>query len=204
MSSYSSYPALYGDDLLVGSARLLAFVRSPRLSSIAESISERAELFVDACRQVIESFDVENGAGEQLDRLGALLQRPRYGASDEHYRRLLQIQIEIILSSTTSTAAVQRIVELYTELAPTAYAEHDPMSYEIGATVNLGADSRELYQLLRQATAAAYGVTLLASPAGGFVADYTPETPIADASSTDYTPETPIAGAEPVGYPHAP
>lgn len=62
-------------------------------------IIEPLGAFITVCRDVEQAFDLENASGEQLDFLGNVLDLKRQGFNDPDYRRFLQIQRDLILSS---------------------------------------------------------------------------------------------------------
>lgn len=209
MSWGSEWGSLWGDlggDAATFADRLLMFVRGgPNFQALVGTFATRTVNLTNICERIRESFDVETGYGEQLDRLGAILQRPRNGASDTRYRVLLQIQIELILSSTGTTPRILRIVDLFsgTAAGPVHYADQPPMGFEVSAVLD-DDDASDLVALLGEASGAAYGVTLVALDEGYLVADYTPASPVAGAGTSSYTPADEITGAGLVGYEYTP
>lgn len=192
--------AAWGEEQIQARARLLAFVRNTNLSALVNTFADRTEDFLDTASDVAASIDLDNATGVHLDRLGALLQLPRYGASDERYRVLLRVQSQLILSSTTTTPVVLRIVALFSGQNPTMYSENYPMGFAVGAVV-AEADVPLLLELLGKAKAAAYEVTLVASFNDEFlIADYTHADPIDGAGVVDYTHADPVADAPSVSY----
>lgn len=192
----------WGDSSFSASSRLLNFVRNTTFSALVDTFADRTEDLIDVSVEVATAFDLDAAVGVQLDRLGEILQLPRYGYADDRYRVLLQIQAQLVLSSTTTTAVILRIVELFTGHAPTSYADAYPMAYIVGAQLDDPADAALLLELLHNATAAAYGFSVITSEAGGFVLDFEGD-PIDGASITDFE-GNPIADAGLLGYQFTP
>ena len=207
MSAY--YSAQYGvlhygaTGMFPASDRLLHFVRNTRFIALVEALALRTDTQRFVALDVTGAFDVDTGVGLQLDRIGGILQIDRvFGTLDPRYRTLLRIQIELILSSGGTTDTIQRIVELYTGVAPTTYAEHYPMGYTIGAVVSTSAEAVELLTLLGRATAAAYGYALVATGPDSLILDFGGNA-IAGADILDFEGD-PIAGAGILDYMFAP
>lgn len=173
----SPYGSAYGDATFDErmAERLLQFVRlGPNASGLVRAKSVRTELLLLAAASIRAAFDVTTATGDRLDRLGSILQLARNGADDDRYRVLLQIQIQLVLASQTSTPTIQRIVELYTGAPPLAYSEHYPMGYRIETAAGLtAAQVDELTGLLGLATAAAYEVALATASADALIVDDT-------------------------------
>ena len=177
MTAYSAneYGVIYygATGQFPAAARLLHFVRNTRFVALVEALALRTDTQRFMALDVTGAFDVDNGVGAQLDRIGGILQLDRIaGATDSRYRTLLRIQIELILSSGGTTNTIQRIVELYTGTAPTSYTEQYPMGYTIGAVVGTSAEAVELLTLLGRATAAAYGYALVATSLDALILDF--------------------------------
>jgi hypothetical protein len=174
--------------------RLLMFVRNVKFKALAGIFATRTANLLAAIEAVRTAFDIDSATGVQLRRLGEILQRPWYGETDDRYRLLLKIQIELILSSAGTTPTIMRIVDLFTGEAPTEYSENYPMAYVIGAQVGNDVEDRDLLlQLLRDATCAAYGATVVMHDADALILDST-GTAVAGAGTLDST-GTPVAGA---------
>lgn len=182
--------------------RIIMFVRGPRFKALVEALASRTDALLEVSEDIVEAFDIDTAVGVQLDRLGELLQRPRYGASDDRYRTLLKIQVELVLSSQGTTPTIMRIVELFTGEPPSSYSEHYPMAFEIGAELPDVEDTDLLLQILREATSAAYGVTLLWHDDEALILDYTDADPVDDAGTLDYTDVDTVSGAGTLGYEH--
>ena len=180
--------------------RLLMFVRQgPRFSALIASLAGQSDRIRDVITQITEAFGLEDAVGEQLDRLGAILQRPRLGATDARYRALLRIQVELILSSTASTRTLLEVIRLFTGHEATSYQEIHPMRIVVGAQVP-PADVTQLLQLLHAAKAGAVALTLSSHDANVLLLDYTPANPVDGAGTLDYTPADPIAEAGTLAY----
>lgn len=190
--------AFWGEPDFYPSDRLLMFVRSPRFSALVDTLGDRTIALTDTAAQVSAAFDLTTAIGVQLDRIGEILQRPRLGYSDDRYRTLLQIQAQLILSSTTTTPVILQIVALFTGHDPVSYADTYPMGFRIGATLDDPDDAALLLELLHEAKAAAYNVELVVGDVDGLVLDYTGD-PIDGAGTTDYAGD-PISGAGTLGY----
>lgn len=146
--------------------RLLMVVRmGPTFRNLVAQRAGRTEALLAIAEQIRAAFDLDTAVGVQLDRLGEILQRRRLGLSDDRYRIVLQIQVQLILASQSTTANILKIVELYTGQLATHYGEHYPMGFSVGGVV-AAADTPLLVQLLNEARAAAYNGTLLALEPG--------------------------------------
>lgn len=189
--------AFWGEETLTAGDRLLMFTRGPRFIALVQTFAQRTENLFDAIADACMAFDVETAVGVQLDRLGEILQRPRHGYDDDRYRVLLQIQIELILSSTTTTPVILQIVSLFTGQDPTHYADAYPMGFAVGGVVADAADAALLLQLLTEAKAAAYNVELYVGfDPDVFLVDY--GSTVAGAGIIDYG--STVATASPIGY----
>lgn len=155
--------AYWGELELAASDRLLMFVRSPRFSGLVDALNDRTISLTDAAAQVAAAFDLDTAVGVPLDRIGEILQLPRFGYSDDRYRTLLQIQAQLILSSATTTPVILRIVELFSGHAPTLYADAYPMGFRVGAQLDDPTDAALLVELIGKAKAAAYAATVIVS-----------------------------------------
>ncbi len=193
--------SFWGEEQLSAKSRLLAFVRNDNLSGLVNCFADRTEDLLDVASDCAASVDLDTATGVHLDRIGELLQLPRYGYADERYRVLLQIQAQLILSSTTTTAVILQIVYLFTGHAPTMYSEGYPMGFSVGAQLDDPEDSTLLLELLNKAKAAAYEVTLVVSDTDDFlIVDYSADPLDLDSEDiVDYS-TAPITGAGTVSY----
>lgn len=131
--------------------RLLMFVRhDPTFVSLVNTFGTRTELVRDAARTVIAAFDLDTAVGVQLDTIGAIVQRPRYGLADDRYRALIKAHIDLILSSTAGAETLLAVVLAITGSPAPEYSEHYPAQFTIGALV-APEDVTLLRELLRQA-----------------------------------------------------
>jgi hypothetical protein len=192
--------AFWGEEQLDARTRLLKFVRSPRMIAVTNTFADRTENYLDVASDVAAAFDIDNAVGVHLDRIGEIVQLPRYGASDARYRVLLQIQIQLILSSTTTTNVILRVVELFTGFPAISYQESYPMGFAVGAIVS-AADSVLLLQLLGQAKAAAYNVELITVEDEDWLeGDYSADPLTLDAGDVGDYSASAIAGADAGAY----
>ncbi len=196
----STWGLLWGGDAFEASDRLLMFVRSPRLGAFVRVFGDRTQALLDELPAISAAFGLDAATGDRLDRIGEILQLPRYGYGDDRYRILLQIQAQLVLSSTTTTPVILRIVELFTGYAPVSYADVYPMGYTIGATLDDPADAALLLQILQTATAAAYGVQVVVSAPSALIGDYSADPlDLAPTDIGDYS-ASPLAAAGPGSY----
>lgn len=136
--------------------RLLQFIRlGPNFRAHVSVFAARTLAMLNVLHDIGQSFDLATGVGEQLDRLGEILQLPRYGASDARYRVLLRIQALLVLSSAATASTMIKIVREFTGADPTEVNEYHPMTFELGAIVD-PADAALLASLVRKAKAACY------------------------------------------------
>jgi hypothetical protein len=147
-------------------ARLLMFVQhGPRFVALVNALATRTGDLRDAASTIVAAFDIDTAVGVQLDTLGAILQRPRYGMTDDRYRDLLHVQIDLILSSTASAETLLAVVERITGAPAPTYTEHYPAQFRIGAIVDPD-DVTLLRSLLRQAKGWGIYGGLIAYPEG--------------------------------------
>lgn len=167
---YSSIP--YGSGGYGGVTGLAAMLRDRTLRFVRMGTNMRGIVGVTgdigaayrkSAQDVIDAFDLDTAEGEQLDRIGELLQRDRFGSSDEDYRTLLDIQIRLILSSTASTPILLEIVELFLGVPASEYSESYPRGFSIGATVSSLEEADQLLELICTARAAGFRYQLNAA-----------------------------------------
>lgn len=192
----------WGDATLAASDRLLNFVRAPRNVAITNIVGIRTEELLSAGEMIRDAFDLDSATGDRLDKLGGILQfvRPS-GMIDDRYRLLLQIQVELILSSNGTPETIMRIIELYTGSPPTSYSEHYPMGFVVGFANDGTLDVPTLLQLLNKARAAAYTGTAVSNYGDSMILDYTLDTPVDGAGTLDYLGTIPGAGTLAYPYP---
>jgi hypothetical protein len=185
----------------VAFSRLLMFVRrDPVFRDLVAVFADRAEANMWAVEAIRSAFDLETAVGDQLDKIGGILQRPRLpGYSDDRYRTILRIQVLLILASQGTTATVLEVVERFTGAPALHYAEHYPMGFPVGAAV-APADTTLLVQLLNEARSAAYNGTLVVSEPDSdlLVMDFAGD-PITGAGLMDFAGD-PITGAGLMSY----
>lgn len=191
---------VWGDGAFVASDRLLMFTRSPRLAALVDTYGDRTQALLDEAALVGAAFDLDNATGVHLDRIGAILQLPRYGYGDTRYRTLLQVQAQLVLSSTTATPIILRIAELFSGHAPLTYADAYPLGYRISVVLDDPDDADLLLQILASATAAAYGIEVIVAAADSLIGDYsTAPLTLTTGDVGDYS-TAPITGARPGAY----
>ncbi len=192
----------WGDATLAASDRLLNFVRAPTNVAITNIGGIRTEEQLSVGEMIRNAFDLETGTGDRLDKLGGILQLRRpSGMDDDRYRLLLQIQVELILSSSGTPETIMRIVELYTGSPPTSYSEHYPMGFVVGFANDGTLDVTTLLQLLSKARAAAYTGTAVSNYGDSMILDYTLDAPIDGAGTLDYLGA--VVGAGTLAYPYS-
>lgn len=147
-SEYYGQPGPLPDAML---SRLLMFVRAgPRFVGIVNALATRTERMIAACIAIREAFDLDTAEGVQLDRIGGIVQLPRFGYSDARYRALLRVQIDILLSSTSGAETLLRVFEAITGSPAAEYLEHYPAQFMIGGYVD-PADVSTVRDFLRRA-----------------------------------------------------
>jgi len=131
--------------------RTLRFLRmGPNMRGIVGVIGDRGAAYQRAATDVTEAFDIDTAIGAQLDVLGGILQRPRLGANDDDYRKLLKIQVEFLLSSNGSVTALLDVVSFFADAAATEYRENYPRSLSVGVRLDTLAERDTLLDLIRQ------------------------------------------------------
>lgn len=130
---------------------LLSLVRlGPNFRALIDVIEDRHLALQAVMQDMPAAFSLEEAEGVQQDVLGARLGRRRFGASDERYTTLLQIQVQQILSSQSGGDAMVRIVELFTGEDVTEHYSDFPARVSIGGVVAAG-DESLLLRILNEA-----------------------------------------------------
>lgn len=167
--------------------RLLRFKAGERYRALVGIIIERALAFIETVREIREAFDLTTATGDRLDRIGSLVYLDRLGLDDSQYRTAIQIRIQLILSSTGTTATILEIVRLFTGLEATEYGEAYPKTFWVGADTTL-ADGLRLKDLVLQARAGGYNASVIIVNDDSLICDDPAETQtttfIDDADST--------------------
>jgi hypothetical protein len=180
--------------------RLLQSVRAgPNFVALVTIFATRAKNLASLTDAVLSAFDLETAVGVQLDTLGVILQRPRLGHSDDRYRILLQIQVQLILSSTGTPAVLIEVVRLFTGVTPAVYTEHHPLRIEISAQVSSD-DTPELLGILREVKMGGVALTLHTHDADALTLDYHPGDTVDNAGIIDYHPGDTVNDAGTLTY----
>lgn len=180
--------------------RLLMFIRNTTGRAIVGVFAARIEAFRTLAASIPGAFDLATATGVHLDRLGAILQRPRYGETDDRYRALLQIQVQLILASQATTAPLLEVVRLFTGVVSPEYMEAHPAFVGIGAVSDDPTETAQLVALLRKAKAGGVALVVYEQDEDALQLDYHPGDPLADAGTLDYHPGDPLAGAGTLSY----
>lgn len=161
------------------------FCRGPRFIAWQAAKAVRTEDVLAGIEDIREAFQLSTATGAQLDILGGILQRERFGLDDATYRKVLQIQVELILPATATGPSIKRIVVIFTGESPSAFYEGD-LHFGIDATLDgLDADDGQLLgQLIREATSAGYGTSITIGDTDALICDDA-DAPIADAGYLD-------------------
>lgn len=180
------------------------FIREdPIFAALTNTAADRSVALQAAITAILAGFDLEAAVGVQLDRLGEIVQYPRQGETDDRYRRLVQMQIRVILSSAGSAAALIEIVEIWTEATAPAYLEPPTGRAElmIGAALSDLGDDAPLLLFLRRGKAGGVRLDVLESPAASpLIGDYEPGDVVIGAGIGDYEPGDEAEGAALGGY----
>jgi hypothetical protein len=156
-------------------SRIFGFLRDgPFAQAITQAIADRHAALRDATNEIVEGFDIASGTGDRLDKLGALIDRPRDGLDDEYYRRLLLAQSQLVLSSKGATETLLRIVEALTDNEIFEYSETYPAQITIGAVLDGDYDPTAvayLAQMLYRARAGGVAIDYVLAPPNVFLND---------------------------------
>lgn len=173
-------------------ARLLYSVRAgPNARALVSIFANRVDgllSVIDACKS---AYALDLAEGAQLDVLGRVLGQPRLGLSDARYRRVLQAQAVVILSSSATESAIASIVEIFTGSPAVEITEHPPLGFHVAANVT-PADATLLASLINRARAAAYRVHLAVIDGDTLIAD-THDEAEADPGTVDTQDEDQLA-----------
>jgi hypothetical protein len=147
-------------------SRLLRFTRGDtNLPLFIRIMAAYVEGEIAASERVAAEFDLETATGYTLDLIGSVLQKTRQGLPDDEYRLVLQIQVQILLSSAGTGPVLREIVRLWTEEEPDTYAESYPAHITMAATV-LPTRTDYLTSMLYTAKPAGVSLTLIVSEPG--------------------------------------
>jgi hypothetical protein len=159
-------PGSFTDAML---SRLLMFVRhDPAFVAIVNALANRTEQLINGARTVTEAFDLDTAVGVQLDTIGLIVDRPRWGLDDTRYRALIAAHIDLILSSTAGAETLLAVVLAITGTPAPGYEEFYPAQFRITAAVDPD-DVSLLVSLLRQAKGWGIYGALVEVPPDGFV-----------------------------------
>lgn len=185
----------------VASDLLISFTRGDALSAIVNVFDARTDALLAVIEDIRAAFELETAVGDRLDRIGGIVQLAREsGQTDDAYRLLLLVQIELILSSTGRPGSLMRIVELISGAPPAYYSEFYPRTIEIGAIDDGTLDVDLLLEKLRQAVIGAVRIVVTASAEDVMLLDYTTADAMPDPGLLDYTTADAITGAGTLAY----
>ena len=159
----SNYGGLLGHATTLR-GRLLQFIRlGPNAAGLVAAFADRVQEYVNTSELIRDAFDLDTADGDRLDKIGSIVQRPRNGLADADYLIAIEIQIQLILSSTASADTILEIVRLFTGVEAPEYSEHYPMGFTVGADVASLDEGVRLLDLICQARAGAYHYRLVSS-----------------------------------------
>jgi hypothetical protein len=177
-------------------SRLLMFIRGDTIfPELIHMFSTRVGGNMLAVEQIVAGLDLGTAEGDALDRLGGVLQVRRAGMSDSTYRKVLQIQIRLILTTNGSAETILEIARMWVGQPPLSFTESYPAQFRIECFSSYE-EAPVLIGLLTRAKVGGVGGTVLISPpVDYFVLDST-EDPIDGAGVLDSAgPGGPVAGA---------
>lgn len=158
----------------------------------------------DEAVDVRNAFDLDTAVGDQLDKIGRLVNLPRNSLDDTDYRRFINIQIQLILQSTGSGPNIIAIIRTY--LGPTAnpvvFISAPPYQFSISALDMAEADWDILVPFMRKAlVAGVLGIAVAGLPGSSVLGSDTagPAIPGTSVLGSD-TAGAPIAGTSVLGF----
>jgi len=127
----------------------------------------------DVAEEVRLSFDLDTAVGDQLDILGETVGLPRNGYDDTTYRKLINIQILLILRSTGSPENIISIIRTYLGVTanPVLIFTSGPKDFAVSASDMTEPDWEILIPFIRKALASEVRGTVAAAGVGGLVWD---------------------------------
>lgn len=195
------YGGLYGgcpstfESLII--SRLLMFTRQDyNLPMFTRLFSTRTEVNINFASELAQSFDIATAEGHRLDIIGTILQVPRFGLNDSKYRRRLQIQIDTLLTSGGTTAAVLSVIETWTGIDTDIYVELYPAGFVVSAQVE-EEEFDYLADMIELAKPGGVAAHIVMAPAGALVCDDVTDS-IADIGTMDDVTAT-LSSAGPMG-----
>lgn len=103
-----------------------SLLQGPNVEAFIDSGVARHDAIETVVRAIVEQLDPENGVGDRLDIIGAILGRKRLGLTDDRYRGVLQAQRALVLSSKGSTETLVTVAELVSQGSVISYLEVYP------------------------------------------------------------------------------
>jgi len=161
--------AFWGVD---GDSEICAFVQTRILSQMDSTVGNRNFRdfmcivaqpfgdFDDVAEDVADAFNLDTAVGVQLDVIGAVIDLPRSGfTDDEFYRKLLKMQATILMGQTDGdwTGSVNQILSMVRTFigaggGPILYTALPPYSFQLDIPASLtGPEFAVLFRLLCRA-----------------------------------------------------
>lgn len=131
--------------------------------------------FGDVAGDVGDAFNIDTAVGVQLDIIGAVIDLPRSGVTDdEFYRRLLKMQATILMGQTDGdwTGSINQILSMVRTFigaggGPILYTPVSPYSFQLEIPVTLtGGEFSVLFRLICRAIYAGVLGFIVITPAG--------------------------------------
>lgn len=142
---------------------------SPRLKDLIRAVLGPVQDLENDAFAMLSVYDLETAAGDQLTKIGALLNEPRNGRSDADLRRILRVRIRV-LRSEGRVRDLQEVALLWEGLTPGvdtgAVRAREWFPHGIVVTMETDtatADPVNLTRWLRRAKAASIRLTLVYS-----------------------------------------
>jgi hypothetical protein len=127
----------------------------------------------DVYKDIREAFDLDTAVGEQLDIIGSTVGLMRDGYNDTDYRRLIRIQILLILQSTGTPENIVAIIRTYlgTTANPVFVYNTGAKAFGVSASDMTEPDWELLISFIRKALPSEVAGTVAAAGVGGLVFD---------------------------------
>lgn len=149
--------------------------KAPRMRRLVTVEATQSQEVEDALQELLTERFLENAEGVQLDVLGKLvgnIARSRGALTDDEYRRIISVAIQVNRSDGGAEQAIQ-IVALITD-ETVLYTQHNPAHYRLAWATDTPLDA-DLLQRLKLAmpliTASGVSWDLVEGPVGSFQFD---------------------------------
>ncbi len=122
-------PTKITDHATQARARLLdEFKKSPNIIALVNALAQQTQEYEDAVHPLLDLLDIDIATGDNLDKIGELVNERRDGASDANYRIAIRGKIAVIIGSGTPDEVID-LFKSITGSTTVALIEWEPAAY---------------------------------------------------------------------------